>query len=109
MVPDMKQLMDLVIPRVAADWRRLAFAPEFEISTVKIITLKGSDDPELCCEELLHDWLSTDHGIKPKNWTTLLAALKLIKQLTGATAEIEKGLAAMLSIISSDVIIILFY
>ena len=46
-----------------------------------------------CCE-LLCEWLSTDHGIKPKTWTTLLTALKQIKKLTSASNEIEKDLAA---------------
>ena len=108
LVPTMKQLMDKVIPRVAADWKQLAFMLEFDISRVNIVKQKGRDDPESCCYELLCEWLSTDHGMKPKNWTTLLTALKQIKKLTSVTDEIEKDLEMQLTtyavIISCDVI-----
>ena len=107
LVPTMKQLMDKVIPRVAADWKQLAFMLEFDISRVNIVKQKGRDDPEPCCHELLCEWLSTDHGMKPKNWTTLLTALKQIKKLTSVTDEIEKDLKmqlTMYAVISHDVI-----
>ena len=107
LVPMMKQLMDKVIPRVAADWKQLAFMLEFDISRVNIVKQKGRDDPESCCYELLCEWLSTDHGMKPKNWTTLLTALKQIKKLTSVTDEIEKDLEmqlTMYTVISCDII-----
>ena len=97
LVPTMKQLMDKVIPRVAADWKQLAFMLEFDISRVNIVKQKGRDDPESCCYELLCEWLSTDHGMKPKNWTTLLTALKQIKKLTSVTDEIQKDLEMQLT------------
>ena len=93
----MKQLMNKVIPRIAADWRQLAFMLDFDISRVNIIKQKGRDDPESCCCELLCEWLSTDHGTKPKNWETLLVALKQIKKLTSVTEEIEKDLMTQLT------------
>ena len=95
-VPTMKQLMDKVISRVAAYWEQLAFMLEFDISRVNIIKRKGRDDPESCCYELLCEWLGTDHGMKPKNWTTLLTALKQVKKLTSVTDEIEKDLQTQL-------------
>ena len=94
----MKQLMEIVIPRVAADWKQLAFMLEFDISRVNIIKQKGRDDPESCCCELLYEWLDSDHGIKPKNWTTLLTALKQIKKLTSVINEIEKDLTLHLTV-----------
>ena len=94
----MKQLMDKVIPRVAADWKQLAFMLEFDISRVNIVKQKGRDDPESCCYELLCEWLSTGHGMKPKNWVTLLNALKQIKKLTSVTEEIEKDLEMQLTL-----------
>ena len=90
----MKELSVKVIPKVAADWKQLAFILEFDIPRVNIIKQKGRDDPESCCCELLCEWLDSDHGIKPKNWTTLLTALKQIKKLTSVTDEIEKDLTA---------------
>jgi len=96
-VPTMEQLMDKVIPRVASEWKQVAFMLKFDLSRVNIIRQKGRDDPESCCCELLCDWLSTDHGIKPKNWMTLLTALKQIKRLTSVTDEIEKDLGTQLT------------
>ena len=97
LVPAMKYLIEKVIPRVAADWKQVAFMLEFDISRVNIIKQKGRGDPESCCYELLCEWLNTDYGIKPKSWTTLLTALKQIKKLTSVTDEIEKHLAAKLT------------
>lgn len=92
----MKQLVRDVVPRISADWKQLAFMLEFDISRVNIIKQKGRDDPESCCCELLCEWLNTDNGIKPKNWTTLLTALKQIKKLASVIDEIEKDLAGQL-------------
>ena len=39
----MKQMMDKVIPRVAVEWKQLAYMLEFDISRVKIIEKR--DDP----------------------------------------------------------------
>ena len=88
----MKYLMDKVIPRVAADWKQLAFMLDFDIPTVNIIKQKERDDPVSCCCEVLCEWLGTDHGLKPKNWRTLLTALKQISRLTRVSEEIEKDL-----------------
>ena len=90
----MKQMVDKVVPRVAAEWKQLAYILEFDISRVNIIKRKERDDPESCCCELLCEWLSTDRGVKPKTWATLLTALKQIKRLTSVSNEIEKDLAA---------------
>lgn len=101
----MKQMMDKVIPRVAAEWKQLAYMLEFDISRVNIIRQKERDDPEACCCELLCEWLSTDHGVGPKTWTTLLTALKQIKKLTSVSNEIEKDLAVQLMMYATMCII----
>ena len=41
---------------------------------------------------MMRDWLSTDVGIKPKVWSTLIAALKDVKQLTAVVEEIEEDI-----------------
>ena len=91
----MKQLIDKVIPRVAAQWKELAFMLCFDIPKVNIIELKGKSDPKTCCREVLCDWLSSNYGKEPKNWKTLLTALKEIKKLASVTNEIEKDLLLM--------------
>ena len=75
----MKHLNNYVIPKIAADWKRVADSLEFDI---RIIKKKFQNDPLVLCEEMIRDWLSTDVGLKPKIWSTLIAALKDVEQLT---------------------------
>lgn len=88
----MKQLLIIVVPRIAAKWEKVAHCLEFSIPSIKIIQRQGRDDPEECCYHLLEKWISTDQGVTPKNWTTLLSVLKQIKELTSVCNEIEKEL-----------------
>ena len=44
------------------------------------------------CDEMMRDWLSTGVGLKPKVWSTLIAALKDVKQLTAIVEEIEQDI-----------------
>ena len=43
---------------------------------------------------MMRDWLSTDIGIKPKVWSTLIVALKDVRQLT-AIVKIEKDIRSI--------------
>ena len=88
----MKHLTNLVLPKIAAYWKIVAINLEFKNSTIKIIQQKERDDPENCCLEMLTKWVTTDHGVGPKTWDTLLCTLKEIKKLTNACNEIEKEL-----------------
>ena len=88
----MKQLLTSVVPRIAAEWDIVAHYLEFTIHSIKIIQRQYRDDPKKCCYHLLEEWISTDQGVTPKNWTTLLSVLKEIKELTSAYNEIEKDL-----------------
>ena len=45
---------------------------------------------------MMRDWLSTDIGIKPKVWSTLIAALKDVKQLTASVEEIEQDVKCII-------------
>ena len=86
----MKHLNKYVIPKIAADWKKVADSLEFDIHTIRIIEKKCQRDSLESCDEMMRDWLSTDVGIKPKIWSTLIAALKEVKQLTAAVEEIEQ-------------------
>ena len=88
----MKQLLTSVVPRIAAEWDKVAHYLEFTISSIKIIRQQYRGDPKECCYHLLEEWISTDQGVTPKNWTTLLSVLKQIKELTSMCNEIEKEL-----------------
>ena len=82
----MVDIITIVIPRIQAEWEDVAYALDFEIATVKAI--KTNDNPKKCCRELFIDWLSTDHGVGPKTWSTLIEKLKKIEELAAATNEI---------------------
>ena len=88
----MKHLHQLVIPNVAAQWMVVAEFLEFNQATINIIEEKDRSDPEKCCKEMFWQWLSSDHGVKPKTWSTLIKTLKQIKDLTAVTEEIEEKL-----------------
>ena len=90
--PTMKQLLTIVIPRIAAEWYKVAHCLEFTIPSIKIIQQQCRDNPKECCYELLKEWISTDQGIAPKNWTTLLSVFEHIKELTGVCNQIKKDL-----------------
>ena len=89
----MKQLVISVVPRIATEWNSVAHCLEFTIPSIKIIRKKCRDDPEECCRTLLEEWISTDQGVTPKNWTTLLSVLKQIEGLTRACDKIKKELS----------------
>ena len=81
-----------VIPKVAAWWKNVADHLEYEIETIELIEQKHQKDVERCCDGLIRDWLTTNHGVGPKTWDTLLEKLKEIEHLTAATEKIEMEL-----------------
>lgn len=87
--PKMKHLNNVVIPRIAAHWKKVADELEFEVWKIQTIEKKCLKDPEDCCDELLREWLSSGLGLQPKTWSTLINALKEVHQLTAITETIE--------------------
>ena len=84
----MKQLHQFVIPNVAAHWRKIGEFLEFRISTIDLIEERYKNDPIKCCEEIFKEWLkTTDCGVRPKTWSTLIETLKGIKRLKSAAEE----------------------
>ena len=94
--PKMKHLNKYVIPKIAAEWKKVADSLEFDIHTIRIIEKKFHNYHLESCDEMLRDWLSTDVGLKPKVWSTLIAALKDVKQLTAAVEEIKQDIKHIL-------------
>ena len=84
--PEMFFLMKIVIPRIMIYWQDIAYALQYDISTVQEIRVK--EDPKQCCQELLEDWLSTSNGARPKVWSTLLNALREVHDLSRITKDI---------------------
>ena len=95
--PTMRQLHQHVIPNIAAHWRKVAEFLELKISTIDLIDEKCKSDPTRCCEETFREWLKTDNcGVGPKNWSTLIAALKGIRRLKSVAVELYHELSQTL-------------
>ena len=97
LVPQMGDLNMIVVPRISAEWEDVAYALRYEILAVKFIKSKHNNDPQKCCKELLTDWLTTNNGVGPKIWSTLLDKLKNIGELTAAREKIKEELIEMYS------------
>jgi len=92
LAPKMRQLIKVVVPKVAHCWEKVAYFLEIDSSKIKLIKKQHPNEPEDSCIELFDHWLSSGEGVQPKTWGMLLETLKEIKQLTEATKEIEKHL-----------------
>ena len=84
----------MVVPLIMAHWEDVAYnSLHYDILTVNVIDAKHASNPKKCCKELLKDWLSTDHGVVPKTWETLLKQLKEVPEVAASVEEISKRLA----------------
>ena len=88
----MKQLLTVVVPRIAMEWDKVAHYLEFSLFEIMIIRQQYSEDCETCCWHLLEKWISSDQGVAPVNWATLLSAIRHIKVLILACNEIKTEL-----------------
>ena len=88
----MRLLHEIVIPRITADWNIVADYLEYEVEYKRLIKERCQNEPVKCCVELLEDWLSSDRGVSPKSWQTLIKALRGIKSLTVETEKIIQDL-----------------
>ena len=91
----MRLIKKYIIPKIAARWKDVADFLEYDISTIDRIQAKHQNDCDECLDRLFRDWLSTNHGVGPKTWTTLLERLKEIETLSVATSDIEKELGKL--------------
>ena len=88
----MRLLHEVVVPSIAADWSIVADYLEYEVEYKRVIKERCHHDPEKCCAELLEDWLSSDRGVSPKSWSTLIETLRGLKKLRATTEKIVTDL-----------------
>ena len=93
----MADLNMIVVPKISADWEDVAYALRYEIPAVRLINSKHNGDPKKCCKELLTNWLTTDNGVGPRIWSTLLDKLKEVQELAAAREKIREELIEMYS------------
>ena len=57
----MFELTEKVIPKIKAEWERLAYSMRYTLQDIKSFK-KDSQDSAECCNNLLDNWISTGHG-----------------------------------------------
>ena len=87
--PDMRDLDELVVTRVAANWKRLALRLGVEGCVSEIVFKNHPNDYEGACRDMLDRWLRGDRhtGEEERSWSTLLTALD-----RAGFAELERSL-----------------
>ena len=90
--PSMKWVHKLIIPQVSYCWRKLADYLEYSVAKKKEIEERQRGDPYKCCVELMEDWLTSDRGVAPKTWCTLVSVIKEIEELASSANSIEQHL-----------------
>ena len=76
-IPDIRDMDELVVAEVAADWEKVALRLGVEGCVNKIILKNHPSDCEGACRDMLDRWLRRDHhtGEEERTWSTLLTAL----------------------------------
>lgn len=90
-VPEMWDLINIVVPKVKASWKFLTYSMGYNIADVKAIQRASGNSFE-CCQALFEDWLSTSRGCTPKTWKKLLEQIKAVSELSAAVEGIKKEL-----------------
>ena len=96
-VPKMKNLNKLVIDKIAPYWKKVADSLEFDIPLIRSIEKRCLKDDYECCDGVLRDWISSDHGLQPKAWKTFIAALRDTKEFEKFATEVERRLQSKLA------------
>ena len=87
----MWQLCKIVVPQIMPHWEDVAYISlHYDMATVERIEASHKGDSKKCSKALLKDWLSTNNGVGPKTWETLLKQLKEVEELTASVEEIQK-------------------
>ena len=75
--PDMRDVDELVVTPVAANWERVALRLGVESCVSEIVLKNHPNDCEGACRDMLNRWLREDRftGEEERTWSTLLTAL----------------------------------
>ena len=88
----MKLLYKLVIPKISAHWDVVLANLEYDLAFKQELDRKYRGNPRECCTALLEDWISSDRGINPKTFNTLLEVLCTINDVAPFMRTIIDGL-----------------
>ena len=85
-----------VVPQIMTHWKDVAHhLLHYNVSKIKAIEESCASDLKRCCLELFKDWLTTENGVGPKTWETLLTQLKEVEELTDKVEEITKSFKSL--------------
>ena len=90
--PNMKWMHKLIIPEISYCWRIVADYLEYPVAMKKEIEERHRGDPRNCCAELMEDWLTSDRGVTPKSWHTLVSVIKEVRELSSSAISIKRCL-----------------
>ena len=93
----MWNLIKIVIPKIKAEWRYVAYSMGYDVSTVAAIEKESIGNLDKCCEKLFEDWLTTNNGCTPKTWQKVIERIKAVDNLTAAAENISMELGNWLN------------
>ena len=75
--PDLRDVDELVVTAVAANWQRVALRLGVEGCVSEVVSKNHPNDCEGACRDMLNRWLRGGHhtGEEERTWSTLLTAL----------------------------------
>ena len=85
----MWDIIRIVFPRIKAKWEFVAYSMKYQAHEVGAFE-KDSKDLNKSCLNLFTNWLTTDHGITPKTWYTLIKQIKAVDGLQLEAEQIEE-------------------
>ena len=87
--PEMWDIIEIVFPMIKAEWQYVAYFMKYAPNKVSAFERDGKDSKGSCLK-LFTDWLTTDNGVIPKNWLTLIEQIKKVDGLQQAAKDIEE-------------------
>ena len=87
-MPNMWEIIEIVIPKIQADWKYVAYSLRYQTALVKAFETDSCNSKDACLQ-LFEDWLCTNNGITPKDWNTLLDRIKAVDNLQAVAENIK--------------------
>ena len=77
--PGLAELVEVITPHYAAQWRRIGILLHITGGTLDAIEQEYPTNPNWCCNQMLQTWIETDESA---SWRTLIIAINSIKNKT---------------------------
>jgi len=74
--PSLAELVEVITPHYAAQWRRIGILLHITGGTLDAIEQQYPTNPNWCCDKMLETWIETDESA---SWNTLIIAINSLK------------------------------